>query len=75
MRIASVGLVKEHFLKVFNAASPMKDAPFFQSCVFLRTFGPILFRPNPPDLFGTNLELNDLHDNPEPARLSECLSL
>ena len=74
MRIASVGLVKEHFLKAFNAANLMKDDPFF-SPLFWRTFGPILFRPNPPDLFGANLELNDLRDNPEPARLSECLSL
>jgi hypothetical protein len=75
MRVAAVGLIKEHFLRAFNAAeSTKKDDPFL-SIMFLRTFGPILFRPDPPDLFGDGLEISSLEESSEPARLSECLSL
>lgn len=75
MRVAAVGLIKEHFLRAFNATKPTeKDDPFL-STMFLRTFGPILFRPDPPDLFGDGLEISSLEGSSEPARLSECLSL
>jgi hypothetical protein len=75
MRVAAVGLVKEHFLRAFNATGPTrKDDPFLGT-MFLRTFGPILFRPDPPDLFGDDLQVKTFEESSEPARLSECLSL
>jgi hypothetical protein len=74
MRVAAVGLVKEHFLRAFNAPGPTKDEPFLSN-VFLRTFGPILFRPDPPDLFEADLQIKDFEESSEPSRLSECLSL
>lgn len=75
MRVAAVGLIKDHFLRAFNAAGSLKKDDPFLSTMFLRTFGPILFRPDPPDLFGDVLEISSLEESPEPARLSECLSL
>ena len=72
MRVAAVGLVKEHFLYAFNARRV--DDPFL-SGLFLRTFGPILFRSDPPDLFESDLEIKDFAGSPEPTRLCECLSL
>ena len=78
MRVAAVGLIKEHFLYVFSVSSDRlsrkQDDPFFNP-VFLRTFGPILFRPHPPDLFEEKLDLKSFQEGSEPARLSECLSL
>lgn len=77
MRVAAVGLIKEHFLHILSGCSDrlsrMKDDPFL-SPLFLRTFGPILFRPNPPDLFEDRFDLKSFQEGPEPARLCECLS-
>jgi hypothetical protein len=75
MRVAAVGLIKEHFLRAFNAGGLTKKDDPFLSNMFLSTFGPILFRPNPPDLFGDDLQMTSLEESSEPARLSECLSL
>ena len=72
MRVAAVGLVKEHFLHAFNAKR--KDDPFLSN-LFLRIFGPILFRSDPPDLFEADLEIKEFEGSSEPTRLSECLSL
>lgn len=72
MRAASVGLVKESLL---NALSQPKGNNPFLGPMFLRTFGPVLFRPSPPDLFMGNLSLKDFQETHEPGRLVECLSL
>ena len=72
MRVASVGLVKEALLQSFTL--PAKDNVFL-SPLFLRTFGPILFRPDPPDLLSSALTLKDFQETHEPGRLVECLSL
>ncbi|CAA7268417.1 unnamed protein product [Cyclocybe aegerita] len=89
MRVAAVGLVKEGLLDAMSQAEAraakveegkvnvkgLKDETFL-SPLFLRTFGPILFRPDPPDLFASeSLELKAFQETSEPTRLVECLSL
>jgi hypothetical protein len=73
MRVASVGLVKEALLEAFTRPDAKDNV--FLSPLFLRTFGPILFRPDPPDLLSSALALKDFQETHEPARLVECLSL
>ena len=73
MRVASVGLVKEALLQAFTRPDAKDNV--FLSPLFLRTFGPILFRPDPPDLLSSALALKDFQETHEPARLVECLSL
>ena len=79
MRVAAVGLVKEALLEAL--ATPLGSAEaqrnVFASPAFLKTFGPIILRPDPPDLFapGNILQLDDFLDTKEPLRLVECLSL
>ncbi|KAJ7603574.1 hypothetical protein FB45DRAFT_960179 [Roridomyces roridus] len=72
MRVAAVGLVKEAVLE----SLPREDrASIFASPIFLQTLGPVLLRPDPPDLFHPDLSLKDIEDSAEPSRLVECLSL
>ena len=74
MRVASVGLVKEALLQALSL--PPGTENIFLTSLFLRSFGPILFRPNPSDLFtSADLSLSDFQDSHEPQRLVECLSL
>ncbi|KAH9477682.1 hypothetical protein JR316_0009908 [Psilocybe cubensis] len=73
MRVASVGLVKESLLQALSFPGHGQNP--FLSPLFLRTFGPIIFRPDPPDLFASKLTLKGFRDTHEPARLVECLSL
>lgn len=73
MRVASVGLVKESLLQALSLPSQGHNP--LLSPLFLRTFGPILFRPDPPDLFASKLTLKDFRDTHELGRLVECLSL
>ncbi|KAF7300568.1 hypothetical protein HMN09_00941700 [Mycena chlorophos] len=72
MRVAAVGLTKE---SVLEALSREKSADLFASPYFLQVFGPILLRPDPPDLFDAKLTLEEISQSSEPARLVECLSL
>lgn len=72
MRVAAVGLVKESLLRALSG--PRKKDDLFLGPLFLRSFGPILFRPDPPDLFSSTLDLKDFQETHEPARLAECLS-
>lgn len=78
MRIAAVGLVKEALLEALAATPRSAEAQrnMFASPTFLQTFGPIILRPDPPDLFapGNVLQLDDFLDTKEPLRLVECLS-
>ena len=74
MRVASVGLVKEALLEALSL--PPNAENIFLTSLFLRSFGTILFRPNPSDLFtSANLTLSEFQDSHEPQRLVECLSL
>jgi hypothetical protein len=74
MRVASVGLVKEALLEALSL--PPSAENIFSTSLFLRSFGKILFRPNPSDLFtSANLTLSEFQDSHEPQRLVECLSL
>ncbi|KXN92552.1 hypothetical protein AN958_05407 [Leucoagaricus sp. SymC.cos] len=76
MRVAAVGLVKDAVLEALNSQSESR-ANVFGTPMFMRVFGPLLFRPSPPDLFvpGTKLDLGEFLDSPEPKRLTEVLSL
>ena len=75
MRVASVGLVKEALLEALSLPPPSAENIFLTS-LFLRSFGTILFRPNPSDLFtSANLTLSEFQDSHEPQRLVECLAL
>ncbi|KAJ7096637.1 hypothetical protein B0H15DRAFT_920983 [Mycena belliarum] len=71
MRVAAVGLVKEAVLEALGRKTPC----IFASPVFFQVFGPILFRPDPVDLFHMELALDDIRDSSEPSRLVESLSL
>jgi Uncharacterised protein family, YAP/Alf4/glomulin len=71
MCVASVGLVKEAFLEAISSTK----SNIFVSPTFFQVFGPVLFRPNPPDLFSSSISLDKFKDSTEPSRLIECLSL
>lgn len=73
MRVAAVGLVKDTLIKSLSSPDA-KDDPFC-SPLFLRSFGPVLFRPDPQDLLSETLTLDEFQETPEPGRLVECLSL
>ncbi|KAF9525400.1 hypothetical protein CPB83DRAFT_897004 [Crepidotus variabilis] len=76
MRVAAIGLVKENVLQALGVATiAEKSNDPLVGPLFMRTFGPILFRPNPPQLFDDEtLEMGEFQESPEPARLVECLS-
>ncbi|KAG6905738.1 hypothetical protein DXG01_000987 [Tephrocybe rancida] len=69
MCVAAVGLIKEAVLEgISNPPS------VFASPSFLDVFGPILFRPSPPNLLADDtLTLDKFQESSEPARLVECL--
>ena len=73
MRVAAVGLVKEAIVESLSTMKPN----LFASPLFLPVFGPILFRPSPPDLFSGSKELSlgSFQEPSEPQRLVECLAL
>ena len=68
MRVAAVGLLKEAVLESFTT----KDKNMFASPLLLSTFGPIVLRPDPPDLLDS-VSLDDFLDSAEPLRMVECL--
>lgn len=72
MRVAAVGLVKDAILEALQSPSGNP----FASPIFLRAFGPILFRPNPQDLLtSATTTLDEFEESQESKRLLECLSL
>jgi len=78
-RIATIGLVKENVLHALNGTnilpviSPLEDV--FGTSLFLEILGPVLFRPNPYDLFDNpNFDPEEFIYSPEPSRLIECLA-
>ena len=72
MRTAAIGLVKE---AVLEAVSHPKTENVFASPFLLQTIGPHVFRLEPPTLLESIGGVDALKDNPEPARLVECLNL
>jgi len=72
MRIAGIGLVKEAALEAL-AYPEMENV--FASPFLLQTIGPYVFRLDSQDIFGSIGGVDELKDNPEPARLVECLNL
>ena len=70
MQVAAVTLLRENVISALRTTQPS----FFTSTDFVRSFGPVIFRPQPPDLFD-NLDLNGFLESLEPSRLIECLSL
>ena len=74
MRVAAVGLLKANVLEAFKpGAGP---SPFSSPALF-QTFGPIVLRSDPPNLFKKTdrAALEAFVDTQEPKRLVECLSL
>ena len=78
-RTSAIGLVKESVLHALNGTSilpvlsPLED--IFGTSLFLEILGPVLFRPNPHDLFDNpNFNPDEFLYSPEPNRLIECLS-
>ncbi|KAF9268968.1 hypothetical protein L218DRAFT_852183 [Marasmius fiardii PR-910] len=70
MRTAAVGLVKENVIAALDTKQDI-----FASPMFLKTFGNIVFVPDPPELFDLlTISLSDERRN-ELARLTECLGL
>lgn len=76
MRVAAVSLVKDAVLEALESQT-METANPFRTPMFMRVFGPLLFRPSPSDLFvpSTKLDLQEFFDSPELKRLIEVLSL
>ncbi|KAJ6608302.1 hypothetical protein B0H10DRAFT_1996587 [Mycena sp. CBHHK59/15] len=72
MRVAAIGLVKEASLEFLSHEG---TPSIFASPMFLQVLGPVLLRPDPVDLFHSNLSLSEIQDSSEPARLVECLAL
>jgi hypothetical protein len=70
MRVVCVGLVKEAVLTALSSSEPSP----FASPLMLQTLGPVLFRPDPVNLFEKEVELAEFVDSGEPKRLTECLS-
>ena len=79
IRTAAISLVKENVLHALNGTnvlpvlSPLEDV--FGTSQFLEILGPVLFRPNPHDLFDSlDFDPDDFIHSPEPNRLIECLA-
>ncbi|KAJ3003363.1 hypothetical protein NUW54_g5340 [Trametes sanguinea] len=68
MRIAAIGLLKEALLEALSS----KDQNLFASPHLLSTFGPIVLRPEPLNMFDT-VTLEQFLEGPEPLRLVESL--
>ncbi|KAF8341783.1 hypothetical protein F5887DRAFT_975970 [Amanita rubescens] len=71
MRTAAVGLVKEAVLEGLGSTSQN----MFASRLFIQTFGPILYRPDPPDYLSKDYSTQELCESYEIRRIVESLSL
>ena len=76
-RVAAISLTKESVLHALDGttilpvSSPLED--IFGTPQFLETLGPVIFRPDPRDLFD-NFDPDEFIYSPEPNRLIECLA-
>lgn len=74
IRVAAIGLVKDSVLKALSSSPPNCDA--FGTSQFLDRLGPVLFRPEPLDLFqSTDFDIEEFVQSSEPKRLIESLAL
>lgn len=77
IRVAAIGLVKDSVLQALSGDSsipPNCDA--FGTSQFLDRLGPVLFRPEPLDLFqSTDFDIEEFVQSSEPKRLIESLAL
>lgn len=74
MRVAAVGLVKDAVLEALDPKST-NTRSVFCTPMFMRVFGPLLFRPSPPEMFEAKIDLEEFSESPEPKRITEVLSL
>ncbi|TFK47514.1 hypothetical protein OE88DRAFT_1770662 [Heliocybe sulcata] len=74
MRVAAIGLVKEAVLDGLSTPPNSSNSSIFASTDVFRALGPVMLRPDPPDLLSPNLSLADFIDTSEPSRLSELLA-
>lgn len=72
MRIAAVGLLKDAVMSAL--ASPFSSLNPFASPVMLQSFGSVVLRPEPRDLFTRNISMEEFDEMDERKRLVECLS-
>lgn len=72
MRSAAIGLVKE---AVLDGLSKPMGQNIFASPQFMKTFAPILFKLNPPNLLAPGLSPEEFIETSEPSRISESLGL
>jgi hypothetical protein len=73
MRVAAITLLREVILAQLRSPQPS----FFTSSDFIRSFGPVIFRPQPPELFEDEdkFDRQKFLESLEPSRLIEALSL
>ncbi|KZP23532.1 hypothetical protein FIBSPDRAFT_1042955 [Athelia psychrophila] len=72
MRSAAIGLVRE---AVLDGLSKPMGQNIFASPQFMKTFAPILFKLNPPNLLAPGLSPEEFIETSEPSRISESLGL
>ncbi len=72
MRTAAVGLLKDAVIAALASSSSSLNP--FASPVMLQTFGNVVLRPDPPDLFSRPISLEEFDEMDEGKRLVECLS-
>ena len=72
IRGPAVGLLKEAVLEALGSRST--EPSFFASPMLLRTFGPILFKTNPPDFLTVGHTTEELECSLELLRIADCLS-
>lgn len=72
IRGPAVGLLKEAVLEALGSHST--EPSFFASPMLLRTFGPILFKTNPPDFLTVGHTTEELECSLELLRIADCLS-
>ncbi|KAL0068607.1 hypothetical protein AAF712_004323 [Marasmius tenuissimus] len=70
MRVAAVGLVKDSLIAALGSTSNVLASP-----MFLKTFGNILFTPDPPSFFSEPKTKMTEEEQNELVRLTECLGL
>jgi hypothetical protein len=72
LRTSAVSLVKEAILEGLASPSNASNESVFASPLLIQTLGPILFQPNPPDFFASEIPEEAIHT--EMPRLVECLA-
>ncbi|KZT20940.1 hypothetical protein NEOLEDRAFT_1074443, partial [Neolentinus lepideus HHB14362 ss-1] len=74
MRVAAIGLVKEAALGALSTPPGSSNDSILASPEIFRVLGPVMLRPDPPDLLSPTLSLSEFLDTSEPSRSSELLA-